>query len=110
MSIPDVEYRTGDLRKITEFSERICSAERDTTPSTLHSYCATEVFHKLARHLDSSVKLLPNDSSRVVDVSAFACLARVVIECREALIYFTQRGVPKTEREFRVKLFQFHMK
>lgn len=108
MSLPDAEFRTDDLRKVALLAARVSESESRSMPSTWRSLCATQVFAKFAIHTATAVRLLPDEQHRTVDVSALAALARIVIECHDALIYFTQKGLSPEEQEFRRELYMFH--
>lgn len=108
MTQPDVIFRTSELRQVSALVEKVAEAELEGNPSTWRSFCATEIFAKFSRHAQTARRLLPDDSYEVFDVSALAALARIVIECREALLYFTQRGISEKEHNFRIALYQYH--
>ncbi len=108
MKLPEVEYRASELREISALASKVQSAHGEYPPTTWGAYFVTELFLKFAVHLKSVVRLLPDKSYRTVDVSALAAIARVVIESREAIIYFTQRGLSAEEKSFRMALYQYH--
>ena len=108
MELPEVEYRASELREISVLASKVGSSHGEYLPTTWGAYFVTEVFLKFVAHCKSVVRLLPDETYRAVDASALAAMARVVIESREAIVYFTQRGVSEEERGFRMALYQYH--
>jgi hypothetical protein len=101
-------FRTSDLRHLEKLVQDISGNQKNAFPTTWRSFYATQIFSKFSLHLTSAVRLLPSDTKDIVDVSALAAVARMIIEAHHALLYFTQRGVSTEEFDFRLALHSYH--